>query len=182
MLALTRQCGRFVEAFEASGNIEDTTPPYRSDRPSSNTSVMVLGEANFAAGQLAPDPTRWLETLVLPATHPAVLSLRRDVAPEAIQPDGLIGAALFRDTIAVLDYTDPNPGLRLACLDPRSGDCLVAPDCAADAQPACCFGMPLPLLVEFIVFGDGEVCCGALSAAELAEIQSQGLCLGTSVP
>jgi hypothetical protein len=184
MNALLNQCQRFVDDFTASNNIEDTTPPYRSDdaEASSNTSLMVIGEANFATGQLAPDPSRWLETIVLPESHPSVLSLRRDVAPEAIQPDGLIGAALFHDSVAVLDYTDPNPGLRLQCLDPRSGDCLVAPDCAADAQPACCYGLPLDLLVEYIVFGDDEVCCEALSADELAEIQSQGLCLGTSRP
>ena len=180
--ALERQCRRFVDDFIATGNIEDTTPPYPSDTPSSRTSLAVLGEARFDNGQLMPNPGRWVETLVLPATHPVVLSLRRDVAPEAVQPDGLMGAAMFRDTETVFDYTDPNPGIRIQCLDPRSGDCLVAPDCEETAQPACCFGLPLDLMVEYIVLGDDDTCCGALSGQELMEIKGQGFCLGTSPP
>ena len=112
---------------------------------------------------------------MVPATHPLPVALRLDLSPEAAQLDGLIGTALLRDTIAVLDYTDPNPGVRLSCLDPRAGQCMVAPDCRRDAQPACCYGLPLDLLVDFILQAEDETCCAALSAAELDEIQAQGL-------
>lgn len=179
--AIQAQCDAFVAAFDQTLNIEDTTPPYASV-PDSTTSLAVIGEARYAPGQVAPNSTRWLDTLILPETHPLALSIRRDVAPEAIEPDGLLGTALLDDTVTVLDYTDPNPGLRVRCLDPRSGDCLVAPDCSADAQPACCFGLPLNLLVEFIVFGDDDSCCGALSRDELQEIQGVGLCRGVNPP
>lgn len=179
--AIKSQCDGFVDAFEQTLNIEDTTPPY-SSAPESTTSLAVIGEARYAPGQVGPNPTRWLDTLILPQTHPLALSIRRDVAPEAIEPDGLLGTAVLDDTVTVLDYTDPNPGLRVRCLDPRSGDCLVAPDCNADAQPACCFGLPLNLLVEFIVFGDDDTCCGALSRDELEEIQGVGLCRGVNPP
>ena len=118
----------------------------------------------------------------MPADHPLTLSLRRDVSPEAIEPDGLLGTALFDDTLAVIDYTDPNPGIRARCLDPRSGDCLVAPDCGHDTQPACCYGLPLDLLVQFIVQGEDDTCCVALSTDELAEIQQQGVCVGVEPP
>lgn len=111
-----------------------------------------------------------------------VLALRRDVAPEARQPDGLIGASVLQDTVSVLDYTDPNPGLRLQCLDPRSGDCLSAPTCSEDEQAACCYGLPLSLLFELIVQARNDTCCAALSEAELNEIQEDGFCLGEAPP
>ncbi len=178
--AITDQCNAFVDDFERQGTIDDTSPPYAAG--DSDSALAIMGETQFASGQTEPDPERWIETLVLPETHPLALSLRRDVAPEAIQPDGLIGAGVFEDTVTILDYTDPNPGVRVQCLDPRSGDCLVAPSCSQNTQPACCFGLPLNLLVEFIVLGDDDTCCGALSTEELLEIQEDGFCLGVSPP
>jgi hypothetical protein len=178
--ALERQCINFTRAFAEQGNIEDTRPPYADDE--AGTSLAVLGEAVLAPGTIAPDPTRWIETLILSPVHPLPLSVRRDVTPDAVQPDGLLGTALFDDTGAIFDYTDPNPGVRLSCLDPRTGDCLVAPECHDDAQAACCFGLPLNLLVEFIVLGDDDTCCAALSAEELDEIKQIGACEATSPP
>jgi hypothetical protein len=179
-----RQCIRFANAFEDEGDIVSTTPPYsgRDDSDDiedpSNSSLAVLGEVAVVGD--APDPAAWIAATVLPASHPLPLSVRRDTSPEALQLDGLLGTVLLRDTLAILDYTDPNPGVRLSCLDPRSGNCLVAPDCERDAQPACCHGLPLNLLVDFIVKGQVDTCCTALSVGELAEIQELGHCLGHS--
>jgi hypothetical protein len=144
----------------------------------------VLGEHVLLDGALNPRPDSdlWIETLVLPAAHPLAIAVRVDVAPEAVQPDGLIGSAMLDGTATVLDYTDPNPAVRLACFDPRAGSCMVATDCRTDAQPACCHGLPLNLLVEFIVLAENETCCSALSGAELGEIQEQGFCLTTEPP
>ncbi len=180
---LMGQCTAFTRAFSRTESIEDTTPPYVDGSTDHVTSsLLVLGETRFVRDQLEPNPQRWIEVLVLPETHALPLSLRRDVAPEALEPDGLIGTALMQDTIAVLDYTDPNPGLRVRCLDPSRGDCLVAPDCSTTAQAACCHGLPSNLLVDFIVAGDNETGCGALSAGELSEIQGQGHCRGVAPP
>jgi hypothetical protein len=38
------------------------------------------------------------------------------------------------------------------------------------------------LLVEFIVLGDDDTCCAALSAEELDEIKQIGACEATSPP
>jgi hypothetical protein len=170
-IALEMQCERFVAAVKHEGNVPDTDAPYAATDPSSNTSMAVLGEA-FLAPEAGPMVERWIPTIVLPTTHPLVLALRRDVTPEALQPDGLIGTVLLEGTKVVLDYTDPNPGLRLRCLDPTDGGCLSAPDCSEDRQAACCFGMPLPLLLEFIQEGADDLCCAALSATQLADIQA----------
>ncbi|MCR9161239.1 MAG: hypothetical protein ACE37F_12745 [Nannocystaceae bacterium] len=174
--ALLNQCEAFVADFEARGNVEDTSTPHAAE--DSDAGLAVLGETRFDPGQREPEPDRWLDTTVLPETHPMVLALRRDVAPEALQPDGLLGASVFEDSVTVLDYTDPNPGVRLQCLDPRSGDCLSAPNCSADGQGACCHGLPLSLLFEIIVQARDDTCCGALSAEELREIQEDGFCRG----
>ncbi|MBC8070204.1 MAG: succinylglutamate desuccinylase/aspartoacylase family protein [Deltaproteobacteria bacterium] len=189
--ALVEQCVRYVEAIEREGDVRNTTPPYSADADddssgggsdAANTSLAVLGETSIEGTLERPDPSRWIEVHVLPSTHPLPVSLRLDLSPEAAQLDGLIGTSLLRGTVAVLDYTDPNPGVRLSCLDPRGGECMVAPECQKDAQPACCYGLPLNLLVDFIVQADDETCCAALSAGELEEIQSQGYCLGTQPP
>lgn len=183
--ALVRQCDRFGEAIVEEGDVRNTTPPYSAvpddsdDDEPANASVAVLGEAMLLGTSGLPDTSRWIEAHVVPATHPLVGALRQDVVPEAIQPDGLIGTAMLSDTVAVLDYTDSNPGVRLSCIDPRAGGCMVAPDCAKDGQPACCHGLPLSLLVDFILGARDETCCGALSDAEIDEIQAQaGVCLG----
>jgi hypothetical protein len=187
--ALLDQCERFGEAIVDEGDVRNTTPPYSADPDDSeggdaaNASIAVFGETSLAGSSGLPDTSRWIEAHVVPATHPLVGALRQDVVPEAIQPDGLIGTAILSDAVAVLDYTDPNPGLRMSCLDPRAGGCMVAPDCARDGQAACCHGLPLSLLVDFILGARDETCCTALSAAELAEIQAQaGVCLGVEPP
>lgn len=181
--ALLGQCTEYTSVLEEVGALENATPPYAADEPSRpGDALAILGEAHWTIGRSAPDPSRWIETLVVPTNHPLPLVLRRDVAPEAIEPDGLLGTALFTDTETILDYTEGIPSVRVSCLDPRSGDCLVAPHCSVDGHTSCCYGLPLNLLVEFIVTGDDETCCPALSAAELAEIQADGHCLATSPP
>lgn len=175
--ALGDQCTGFVDAFTQAGSIADTTPPYASDDRPSDTSLAIIGEVSWDLGSAGPSPGRWITTRVLPETHPLTLALRLDAIPEALQPDGLLGTALLDDTVTILDYTDPNPSVRVSCLAPRDGDCLVAPDCARDGQAACCFGLPLNLLVDFILLGGDETCCVALSGSELEEIQERGVCL-----
>lgn len=188
--ALLDSCDRFVEAAGEAGDVRNTSPPFSAEADGSDgeghdddpgaTSLVVLGEATLPLGAPGPNPEQWIEVTVLPAEHSLVLALRRDVTPEAIEPDGLLGTILFDDTVAVLDYTDTNPGVRVACLDPRSGDCFVAPDCREDAQPACCHGLPLELIVDFILVGEDDTCCGALSASELLEVQALGRCTRTA--
>jgi hypothetical protein len=191
--ALFSQCDRYVDAVELEGDVRNTTPPYSAepdgndeinDGDAANTSLAVLGEHVLLDSGVNPTPDveQWIEVLVLSQSHPLAVSVRLDVAPEAVQPDGLIGSAMLEGTATVLDYTDPNPAVRLSCFDPRAGSCMVATDCRVDAQPACCHGLPLNLLVEFIVLAQDETCCSALSGAELGEIQEQGFCLTTEAP
>jgi hypothetical protein len=181
--ALAGQCNAFVDALRAAADIRDTTPPYTAE--GANTSFAVLGEAFYGPGQTSADPDRWIEALVLPETHQVALSVRRMVVPEAIEPDGLLGTALFDDTVAILDYTnttDDTPGVRLSCIDPREGDCTAAPRCEEDAQPACCFGLPVNLLSDFILRSEDDTCCPALTAAELDQVQRLGRCVGVPPP
>lgn len=189
--ALVSQCKRYVDAIDAEGDVRNTTPPYSADPDDdsgnggpdrANTSLAVVGEVFVQGTVERPHPDQWIEVHVVPATHPLPVALRLDLSPEAAQLDGLIGTAMLGGTEVVVDYTDPNPGIRISCLDPRAGGCMVAPDCQRDAQPACCHGLPLNLLVEFIVQADDETCCGALSGEELLEIQTQGYCAETQPP
>ncbi len=191
--ALQAQCARYVAAIDSLGDVRNTTPPYSADpdrdaasieADRANASIAVVGEPYVLDADLVPTPdtSKWIEVHVVPQTHALAVALRLDVAPEAVQPDGLIGTALLDGTATVLDYTDPNPSVRLSCLEPRQGRCLVAPDCKRDAQAACCHGLPLNLLVDFIVQAEDETCCTALSAAELDEIQQQGYCQATEPP
>lgn len=192
LFGLHEQCDRWARAARSVGDIRDTLPPFSGasdendgsghrDDPSA-TSLVVLGETSLDAETSAPDASRWLTVRVLPATHPLPLAVRRDVAPEALQPDGLLGAALFDDTEAILDYTDPNPGLRVRCVDPRAGACVSVPECREDGQAACCYGLPLDLFTDYIVAAGDDTCCGALSAAELEEVQGLGHCQGLNPP
>ncbi|MBA3547132.1 MAG: hypothetical protein H0T76_11660, partial [Nannocystis sp.] len=150
----------------------------------------VLGEvfvANIDAGTPLPDPTRWIPTLVIPADHPMVVALRRDVAPEALQPDGMIGTALFNDSEVVLDYTDGTPGVRLSCLQPDDGLCMALPTCrpgtgTAATLPACCHGLPEDLLISLIVEGGEYACCGALSPDTIIELNLQAEGAGLEAP
>jgi hypothetical protein len=179
--ALLRQCERFTQTAARAGLIANTSPPYSAsgddDSDPAGTSLAVLGEVEFAAGQAANDATRWLPVLLVPSSHVLAEAVRRDVAPEALEPDGLIGSVLFSDTTTVLDYTDPNPSVRLRCDQPHRGDCLVAPECRDDGQPACCYGLPLELVAAFIRQAGENGCCDALSPGVLAEIRQQGFCL-----
>lgn len=141
----------------------------------------VLGEVfvrSSDTGVPRPDPARWIPTLVIPAEHPMVVALRRDVAPEALQPDGMIGTALFHDSEVVLDYTDGTPGVRLSCLEPDDGLCMALPTCTpgsggARTLPACCHGLPEPLLIALIRERGEYACCGALAPDTLAELNRQ---------
>lgn len=181
--ALRGQCDAYVEALSERIYVEDTTPPYTSTAPArTGTALAVLGEAHWTEAIPSPSADRWIPTLVVPVDHPLALVLRRDVSPEAAEPDGLLGTALFDDTNAVLDYTEGTPTVRVSCLDPRSGDCMVAPRCDSDREVACCYGLPIELIAEFIVTGDDDTCCAALSETELLEIRQDGHCLRTSPP
>ncbi len=150
----------------------------------------VLGEVFVAStdtGTPIPDPTRWIPTLVIPADHPMVVALRRDVSPEALQPDGMIGTALFNDSEVVLDYTDGTPGVRLSCAQPDDGLCMALPTCRpgsaeADTLPACCHGLPEALLISLIVDSGEYACCGALSPDTVAELNLQAEGEGLEAP
>ena len=143
---------------------------------------MTVGETALDPALDAPDSSRWIVTHLLPETHPLVLTLRRDVAPQAIEPDGLIGTNLFDRTELILDYTDPNPGIRVQCLEPHGNACESLPECRTDGQAACCYGLPVNLLADYIIAGEEDTCCGALSAAELEEVQLLGHCQGVDPP
>jgi hypothetical protein len=98
--------------------------PRPAAAPSASGTAAILGEAfvrEAKDGKPGPNPQRWITTLVIPADHPMVMAMRRDVNPEALQPDGLLGTAMFRDSDVVLDYTDGTPGVRVSCSDPDDG-------------------------------------------------------------
>ncbi|MCA9690219.1 MAG: hypothetical protein KC636_11460 [Myxococcales bacterium] len=149
-----------------------------------------LGEVALAEGQLAPDPTRWIRTLVLDPDHPIASTVRRDTSPEARQPDGLLGTVLFDDTDVALDYRDSNPGLALRCLDPDRGQCLSMPACQADEddpdaetpEPRCCHGLPRPLLIDLIQRAGIYDCCAALAEHVREELNRQAVEDGFAEP
>lgn len=192
LFAAYLQCDRYERTARATGDIRDAAPPYSSRRDDDDgdehiddpgaTSLAVLGEPTLQLGAQNPRPIRWIRTTVLPAEHPLALAVRRDVAPDALEPDGLLGTALLADTEIVLDYTDLNPALRVSCLDPHAGRCQVLPDCREDQRSSCCHGLPLTLLDEFIRTLDDDTCCGALSADELEELTQAGHCVGVLPP
>lgn len=162
----------------------DTEPS--TCRAAAGTTAAVLGQAFLKEGAaLSSDP--WIPALVVPAEHPLVTSLRRDVSPEALQPDGILGTALLQGTDLVLDYTDPTPSVRVACLDPDGGACLAMPACVADSDaettvPACCFGLPEDLLVTLIRDEGAYGCCAALSPATVEELNSNAATEGRELP
>jgi hypothetical protein len=188
-----RQCTGFL----AEGR------PVRPDAAPGETiasSALVIGEVVLRDDQLAPDPTVWLEALILPATANPVIALRREIVPEGAQPDGLIGGALLRNTETVLDFTESveSPGVRVRCLDP--GDrCLAIPACTPDegtvefpsADPgrtSCCFGLPSDLIAEVVLGGKDkqaprieDACCSALPRAAIGDLQTPILDLCTDV-
>lgn len=188
LAAAERQCDRYTD--DGRADIRNASPPYSGQRDDddgnnhtgdpSHASLAVLGES--ALTDEGPRVARWITTTVLPADHPLAQAVRRDVVPEALEPDGLLGTALLRDTDTVLDYTDLNPAVRTRCLDPYSGRCQVLPDCGTDRSRACCHGMPPALLDEFIRRLDDDACCGALSAPDLERLQRAGHCRGVLPP
>jgi hypothetical protein len=164
------------------------------------TSALVIGEVVLGDDQAAPDPTMWLEALIVPATAAPVIAVRREVVPEGAQPDGMIGAALLRNTETVLDFTEAveDPGVRVRCLDPGAG-CLAVPACTADVgtvefesadagRTSCCFGLPSDLIAEVVLGGKDkeaprveDACCSALPRAAISEFQTPALNLCTDV-
>ncbi len=144
----------------------------------SATSAAVMGEVSLPEGDPTPDPARWITATVVPETHPMVEALRRDISPDALQLDGLIGTALFDDTDVVLDYTDESPGVRMRCLNPDSGKCLAMPMCSPDTEdpsqpvPRCCQGLPRDLIVDLIRFDGLYSCCAALSEPVRQELNN----------
>lgn len=164
------------------------------------TSALVIGEVVLTDDQAAPDPTVWIETLIVPATAAPVMALRREVVPEGAQPDGLIGGALLRNSETVLDFTESveDPGVRVRCLDPGAR-CLAVPACTADVgsvefegadagRTSCCFGLPSDLIAEAVLGGKDkqaprveDACCSALPRAAISEFQTPGLDLCTDV-
>ncbi len=182
-MALKAQCD-----WAARGN----SPRLQSTSPCSAAArgtAAVLGEASLRAsggGRPAPDPNRWITTLVIPADHPMVMALRRDVNPEALQPDGLLGTAMFHDSDVVLDYTDGTPGVRLSCADPDDGTCMALPTCdsartSAEPPAACCFGLPEDMLISLIDKG-AYACCAALSPSTVDELNSDAIARGRQPP
>jgi hypothetical protein len=190
--AMRLQCRRYVSNARVTGDIRDAAPPYSPQRDDADgdehasdpgaSALAVLGEPMLQAGANGPRPSRWITTTVLPADHPLALAVRRDVAPDAREIDGLLGTALFPGTETVLDYTDINPALRVTCLEPHEGRCQVLPDCRKDQSPACCHGLPRTMLDELIRTLGDDTCCGALSAADLAGLVPAGHCVGVAPP
>ncbi len=190
--AMRLQCRRYTGNALATNDIRDAAPPYSAKRDDDDdddhtgdpgaSAIAVIGEPMLEEGSSGPRPSRWITTTVLPADHPLALAVRRDVAPEALQPDGLLGTALLPGTETVLDYTDINPSLRVTCLEPHEGRCQVLTDCREDQTPACCHGLPRTLLDELIRTLDDDTCCVALSARDLAELRQAGHCLGVPPP
>lgn len=150
----------------------------------------VLGEAfvKEVQGKPAPNPERWITTVIIPADHPMAAAMRRDVNPEALQADGLIGTALFNDSEVVLDYTDGTPGVRLSCYEPDLGTCTALPSCLPGGEPtepsnpACCYGLPEDLLISLIRDTGEYACCAALSSATAAELNVQAESEGREPP
>ena len=183
--ALKAQCDS-----AAAGN----SPRLRSDNNCADAALetaAVLGEAfviDTDGGGPGPNPERWITTVIVPADHPMVTAMRRDTNPEALQPDGLIGTALFSDSEVVLDYTDGTPGVRISCYEPGEGTCVALPQCTAsdDTTPvtttACCFGLPEDLLISLINDNGEYACCAALSPATTAELNLQAASEGREPP
>ncbi len=165
------------------------------------SSALVVGEVAWDDDQTGPDPTRWIETLVAPATAAPVIALRREVTPEGAQPDGMVGTVLLRQTETVLDFTEAleKPGVRVRCLDPDL-DCMALPACSADegqvefenasgGRTSCCFGLPTDLIAEVVLSGQGkeaprveDACCAALPRAALEDLAQLDLCEDIDLP
>jgi hypothetical protein len=177
--ALKAQCDGLLREFA----------PYPQDETqcalAAAENAALLGEIYLRRGTLGADPTAWISTLVLPETHPLAMAVRRDVTPEALQPDGLLGTALLRGTDVILDYTDDNPGIRVACVDPSDPRCTALPSCARGSgavTPSCCFGLPQNLLVEAVSNLGLYGCCPALSEGARRELSCKAKAEGRDPP
>lgn len=143
--------------------------------------AIILGEFERRRGTLGPDPALWIPARIVPETHPLAIAVRRNVVPEALQPDGLLGTALLQNTDVILDYTDENPGVRVACSDPGAAGCFALPACTRSSgavRPSCCFGLPQNLLVEMISDFGLYGCCPALSEGARRELNCKALAEG----
>jgi hypothetical protein len=189
---------------QCNGFVAERRPvrPEAGTGESIGTSALVIGEVVWGDQQLEADSATWIETLIVPATAPPVIALRREVVPEGAQPDGMIGGALLRNTETVLDFTESveHPGVRVRCLDP-SARCLAVPACTADVgtvefeeanagRTSCCFGLPTSLIAEAVFAGEGkqaprveDACCSALPRAAITEFQTTlDLCTEIDLP
>ncbi len=170
------------------------SPRLRSDNSCADAAretAAVLGEAfvlDNTSGRPGPNPSRWITTVIVPDAHPMVTAMRRDTNPEALQPDGLIGTALFSNSEVVLDYTDGTPGVRISCSEPGGGTCVALPQCSASESSApittaaCCFGLPENLLISLITDNGEYACCAALAPATRAELNLQAVGEGREPP
>ncbi|MGB1016580.1 MAG: hypothetical protein ACPG4T_20755, partial [Nannocystaceae bacterium] len=181
MHSLRSQCGGAL-------NRNDPLPSAEVCVEAAKTSAAILGEAYLPNSDTTSDTARWLTATVVPETHPMVEALRRDISPEALQVDGLLGTTLFDDTDVVLDYTNESPGIRLRCFNPGSGACLALPMCSADTttpdQPVsrCCQGLPRDLLVDLIRFDGLYSCCQALAEPVRQELNNHAVRDGLAPP
>ncbi|RMH00346.1 MAG: hypothetical protein D6705_00585 [Deltaproteobacteria bacterium] len=178
LVAAENQCDRYRRSARQAGSIAATSPPYSANPgdadDDADASALVLGEAFLPAGSTAPATDRWITARILPADHPLAVSVRRSVAPDGIEPDGLLGTAMLAGTDLVLDYTDPNPSLRARCTAPAEGGCLALTDCRDDGDAACCHGMPRSLLLEFAVGAGHDTCCHALDETDRQAVADAG--------
>lgn len=149
------------------------------------TSAVILGEVELRDPDTGSNTRGWLSTLVVPADHPLAIAIRRDVVPEALQPDGLLGTALLNETDTILDYTDDTPGVRVACNDPGAGTCLALPACTRSSgavAPRCCHGLPENLVVELVADLGIYGCCSALSEGVRRELNCTAVAEGREEP
>ncbi|MCB9566415.1 MAG: hypothetical protein H6710_04240 [Myxococcales bacterium] len=177
--ALAAQCdgvGRELLPYPVSGS---------NCASSAHESALLLGEALIRDPAVGPSPSGWIRALVVPAEHPMAMAVRRDVVPEGLQPDGLLGTALLRSTDVILDYTDENAGIRVACTEPGDGACLALPACArasGGVAPSCCYGLPERLLTEMVYDLGLYGCCPALAEDARYELNCQARAEGREEP
>ncbi len=182
MHALREQCAGALRSSDPN-----PLPVEANCVDASSTSAAIFGEVSLPEGDPTPDTARWIRATVVPETHPMIEALRRDISPEALQLDGLLGTALFDDTDVVLDYTDESPGVRFRCLNP-SNACLAMPMCTSDSEdpsqpvPRCCQGLPRDLLIDLIRFDGVYSCCRALSEAVRQELNNHAVRDGLAPP
>lgn len=189
---LLMQCNAYLRTRQPQVPAAEQNPDNRSW--SLHDDFVQFGEIQWQdATQLSADPKRWIPALVLPAEHPAAISLRRSVGTIAAEPDGLLGLGLFGDSRVILDYTeqDDKPGLRVQCLEPETQSCWSAPLCSSgsnDDPRSCCFALPPALLLQDIeaqaraMAADPKIpshpCCAALgqSARKALLQRAPGAC------